>query len=460
MSKMLSTKEYIQRLETKNISYRPTEQYKGHMVKIKHICNICKYVWEIRPNDILRGRGCPVCNNGNMAIKGYTDIATTNPELVSLFKNIEDTYSLKINSRKKVKLICPECNQISVSSPILINRYGFKCKYCSDGLSYPNKFIRNMFSLYLFNQVIEYKFEYQCALDEYNEEINREKFFYDMYFVKDGKQYVVEMDGGIGHGNNTLDKSMKDSLLIDKEKDKLAIESGIHIIRIDCNYSDYKNRYEFIKRNILDSVLSNILDLSIVDFDEINKASLESNVIKVCNLFNEGVAPMDIDKHINITFSTVYDYLHIGNCIGLCKFNPVDNRKELMSKKVINITDNVVFDSVRDANEKYKVNICPVLKGKASYAGINEDGYKIKWIYYDDFLKLSDEEQLELFDKKELATIRNGQPKKVIKISSKEIFNSVKEAERKYKGKSIGYYCRNKLYKYDWMFYDDYLKIS
>lgn len=56
---------------------------------------------------------------------------------------------------------------------------------------------------------------------------------YDIYFEKDGKNYIIEMDGGLGHGNRTYtksDRSKEELLDIDKIKDILAREHDIEVI--------------------------------------------------------------------------------------------------------------------------------------------------------------------------------------------------------------------------------------
>jgi len=39
------------------------EEYKCSRTPIKHKHQICGNIWEVRPDDILKGRGCPVCAN-------------------------------------------------------------------------------------------------------------------------------------------------------------------------------------------------------------------------------------------------------------------------------------------------------------------------------------------------------------------------------------------------------------
>ena len=111
-----------------------------------------------------------------------------------------------------------------------------------------------------------------------------------IFISKDNKKYIVEMDGGLGHGNRTYTKSdkSKDELLdIDKIKDLLAKEHDIEVIRINCDYGS-NDRYSFILNEVLNSKLSSILNLSLIDFKKSNILSQQSLLLKTVELWNDG----------------------------------------------------------------------------------------------------------------------------------------------------------------------------
>jgi predicted RNA-binding Zn-ribbon protein involved in translation (DUF1610 family) len=89
------------------------------------------------------GECCGICSN-NRVLVGYNDIGTTNPYIASLFSNKEDAYNYVELSNQEIEFICPDCgsrsNQI-IAKVVKGNRV--LCPYCSDGISYPNKFIYN-----------------------------------------------------------------------------------------------------------------------------------------------------------------------------------------------------------------------------------------------------------------------------------------------------------------------------
>ena len=40
------------------------EKYINDATKLKHRCVLCEHIWESKPNNILNGSGCPICNRG------------------------------------------------------------------------------------------------------------------------------------------------------------------------------------------------------------------------------------------------------------------------------------------------------------------------------------------------------------------------------------------------------------
>jgi hypothetical protein len=57
-----STEEYIGLLVKENFNYTPLEEYIGTHTPILHRCEY-SHEWKARPHDILKGQGCPKCNN-------------------------------------------------------------------------------------------------------------------------------------------------------------------------------------------------------------------------------------------------------------------------------------------------------------------------------------------------------------------------------------------------------------
>lgn len=74
-----------------------------------------------------------------------------------------------------------------------------------------------------------------------------------------------------------------------------------------------------------------------------------------------------------------------------------------ISKKVVCITTGELFDMMTYASNKYGLksvtSITNVCNGKKKSAGKLSDGTPLKWMYYEDFLKLSQEEQNEILSR-------------------------------------------------------------
>jgi hypothetical protein len=279
-------------------------------------CQKDHYTGEIRESHLISGHGCPVCKNKKVLI-GVNDMWTSNPSLASLLKDSSDGYKYTECSSKSVDWICPRCNKeiknIKIST---VKKKGLSCEFCSDGISYPNKFMSNL-------------------LDEINVDYIREfspswaeKRSYD--FCIPSKNMIIEMDGAFHYTDNTLNGiSYEESHQIDEYKDKVAIQHGYNVIRINCCYDSLENRFNNIKNNIIES-LHHIFYLSNINFEMIDANSNNSLYIKSIELFNSGVDVDDISNSLHIHKETVRRYLSYASKYNLCKFNSDTRCKPIM----------------------------------------------------------------------------------------------------------------------------------
>ena len=110
------------------------------------------------------------------------------------------------------------------------------------------------------------------------------------------------------------------------------------------------------------------------------------------------------------------------------------------ARKVYCITFNKIFDSVKEANGYYGIKsscISMMLQGKINRVMIN--GVNTIWCYYEDYLKMTQEDIEELkykstdeYRSKILSEAHSKDMKKVICLTTNEVFNSIKEAIKKY----------------------------
>lgn len=239
---------------------------KGYLVE----CLKCGNVYEITEGNLLRGDGCNVCSNHQVQV-GINDLWTTRRDIAEMLKYPEDGHKYMQYSNVLVYFRCKKCkHDIGQSYIHNVSRFGLSCPFCGSGISYPNRLMTNLLE-YLgedFDTEVVYNW---CKFPSYNDSGKISTGRYD--FVIESKKIIIEMDGGFGHGNDPhpLSRYSKEELIYrDKMKDKLAIDNGYKIIRIDCNYK-MENRLEYCSKNIIDSALADIYQLSDVEWDYINQ---------------------------------------------------------------------------------------------------------------------------------------------------------------------------------------------
>lgn len=340
---------------------------------------------------IYRGSRC-YCENPsvNKLIVGFNDIATTRPDIAKCLHNKEYAFKYTMHHKEKLEWDCPECGNTFKEAPCNVAYNRLSCPYCSDGISYPNKFIFN--SLSQIEDDLDFlEREYRPEWCKFNFNDRERQGIYDTYFAINGKQYVVEMDGGIGHGNKAhtnSEYSQEELYQIDIIKDKLANKQGIQVIRIDCNYKT-DDKYTYILNNILNSELKDVVDLSKIDFDLSNKTSVNSLIVKAGKLWNEGLTAGEIRKYLKIGEGTVTSYLKTASNIGVCDYTVQKSQARSRYVKVYCITTNKIFESMTQAAKMYGTNrsgIKRCCEGIATYSGVFE-GKELHWKYYNDYLK-------------------------------------------------------------------------
>lgn len=446
------------------------DNYINNSTKMKFLHNLddgSHHTFYATANNILRGQGCGVCHGQQICI-GYNDIATTNSNIASLFANQDEAKLYTQWSGRKVNFKCPNCGHIIKKTISMVSRDGgISCPICGDGYSYPNKFIYNcLMQINTQLDYIEREYQPEWCVFEYNN--SKKSGRYDIYFSINNKFYICEMDGGLGHGNRTLGASKEESLFIDSEKDRLAKEHGITIIRIDCDYKT-GDRFEFIKNNIINSQLSDILDLSKIDFNKANIEAQSSLMIRACNLWNEGYNAGQIASKINVVQSTVTHYLTKGFKYNICKnYSKVESTYRSHGRMIICLNNKKIFRSIVDGAKFYGITesvISKCCRRKSIYGG-TYNNEKLVWMYLDEFENYSDDEIKQYLMNKD-----NNVGTKVVCLNTNVVFNTIKSAYEWCGSKSpagiIGC-CKGKYHTsgkhpinqepLKWMYYDDYIK--
>lgn len=275
-------------------------------------CKKCGAVYTLSRGILQLYRGCSVCDSKRIIV-GINDIATTDSWMIKYFKNKEDSHTYMRTSNVKVDLICPHCKKETKMLLSNLGRRGFVCQYCNDGISYPNKFIRNL--LYEMN-VENLQFEYSPDW------IKPRRF--DAYFELNGNKYIVEMDGGFHFKDSVFKRKRKtkeEIQQIDKEKQQKAEEHGIEVIRINCDDD------RIIENEITKSKLNELFNLNDFDFTECKIKSSTSELLSVCNDWNDGLSVLELSAKYKYSKNTILKWLRNGVVLGLCNYSKKESLK-------------------------------------------------------------------------------------------------------------------------------------
>lgn len=345
-NKAMTDKEFQKKIINLDVDYVTISKYKNMREKIKCKCKTCSYEWNVLPKNLLyRKSGCPVCS-GNKIAKGHNDLWTTNPEIAKLLANKEDGYKISYGNDKKFEFVCPDCGTHITQRPLDVYYNGISCPKCSDGISYPEKFMFNLLEQIMVN------FEYQKT-----------------YIWSCGKIYdfaignsIIETHG-MNHYNggfNTVKgRSLKEEQENDEFKCNLALKNGIlNYYQIDMRYSNL----EWCKEHIINSKFFNDfkLDDSMIDWELCNKSALSSRCVDSCKLWNEQYSISEIADRYKIAANTVREYLKNGYNSGLCNYNSEEEKEKNKfncSKSVICVETGKVFYSMSEAARVYDISV-------------------------------------------------------------------------------------------------------
>ena len=473
-------KEKLKRVCGDEFTLNDDNEYLGHNEKMyftHHLSNGTSHTVYSKPDRIYNHK-CPVCSGLQVCV-GFNDIWTTNPDLGNLLANPDDGFKYMQNSNKHTDFKCPVCGYICKDKSInQVNRdMDVRCPICKDGISYPNKFI--------FNSLLQIKDKLDFLDREYRPKWCKfelkEKIrtgVYDIYLGINNKEYIIEMDGGFHEKLHSKEKyyTLEDIKYIDSMKDKLAIEHNIEMIRIDCSY-DYHDRYKYILRNILNSKLSEILPLELIDFEEANIKSQKSLLVEACNLWNNGYAAHEIMLELNIGKWLVSSYLKQGQKYNLCNNYSAQNSTIRSSgTKVTCVNTGISYSTIAEPSKIYNIDDKGILnccRGNDFSAGKDlNTGEKLFWMYTDDYNKLNKREVIKyLIDKKVKEYTENISGKAVYCTTTNEVFNSIMDAVRAYGGNESGIRkcCRGEIKtsgtlrngtRLTWVFLKDYVEIN
>lgn len=335
------------------------------------------------------------------AVIGKTDLWTTSPDVASMLLDKDIGYQVTSGSHKKADFICPNCGTI-VHDKIIRKACtdGLRCPVCTDGISYPEKLM-------------------SCLLNEL-----------DVNYVRDsgtgwsGKKrydfYIKEMSMIIEtHGMQHYDDSRamfskrvkRDELDNDEYKKELAISNGIqHYIEIDCRWSSF----DYIYDSIMSSDMTDLFDLSRVDWERVEVEALRSEIIRVCDAYNGGITDIEqLASMFNLDRSTVRDYLERAKEAGLCDYHP-----KVKEKAVICVDTGKIYNAIKDVAQD-GFNASQVSACCNNYEHVHTSG-GYNWCFLDEY-------NPETYVMKRYA--EKGIPKKVKWIETGKIYDRLTDVK-------------------------------
>lgn len=261
--------------------------------------------------------------------------------------NKKDAYDVKKGSDVKYFLICPSCKREKEIAPVTYVHHGLGCS-CSDGNSYPNKFVVSLLSQLEIGFETEKVFEWSKGKR------------YDIYIAS--INLIIENHGIQHYKKSNRGRSLQEEQDNDSYKEKVARSNGMqYYIQLDCRKSDL----EWVKSSIMNSELPTILNFKECDIDwvECEKFSRNSVILEACSLYKKLGHTKSVAKELNISRRTATIYLIKGSKLGLCDYDPklamkdktIRNRgsNHPNSKKVI--CDGITFGNISECAEFYGI---------------------------------------------------------------------------------------------------------
>lgn len=317
---------------------------KGKGKMYKYECKKCGYIGENTESAITKNHiRCSVCcKNSKVKNKDINTLSATHEWLTKFLVNKEDSEKFTHGSRKKLLTKCPICGNIEKKTINKLVTRGYSCSKCGTSISYPNKFVAE-----LLNRCGIY-FEKEKSFSWSN------KRRYDFYIPS--LNYIIEVDGAQHfYGMGYLSSAQK-IIENDREKETLAKNNGISgYFHIDARISDPT----FILKSIKSFNELKFIDIDFDDLPEINNTILRRSHIyeEIINEWkNSNISTTEISNKLGISQPTVIKYLKIANKNNVITYSPKEENNKSNKKKIIDLENNVVYESISDCSRKLQVS--------------------------------------------------------------------------------------------------------
>lgn len=381
-------------------------------------CTKCGAVFDMESGNLLsRKDKCPCCS-GKRVFIGINDLNTVRPDLTIYLLNKKDGELYTRCANKYIDVKCPNCGYTRKILISQLTNHGFSCPLCSDGISYPNKFVRAFLNQLHIDCIYEYSPDwgngkrYDCYIPNYN--------------------MIIENHGMQHFDNKDTLFSLKNAEN-DLYKKNLAISNNIDkYIELDCRYSSC----DYIRNAIMKSVLPIIFQFVEHDIDWLycDKMATKSYIYETSKLFDMGYNAHVISEILGISVSTATNYITKANELNLLKTNRYRD-KNIVSKYI------TYKDQMFDDYQYYKI-----LNPDYDYIDIANiigcDAYKLRDIVIEADISNNDDIYSDIKNRKNnsLSNLNKRQPKKQVFVYDQNnqllgIYDSAYDAEVASEGK-------------------------
>lgn len=243
--------KFMKEVENINPNIEILEKYKDAVTKIKCRCLVDGYIWEVRPANILSGRGCPKCGG---------KINRTHEEFVNKVKSINPNVEILgkyKNVKTKVKCKCLIDGYIWEATPN--NLFSGKgCPKCRASIG--EKIVEE----YCKKNYLQYVSQYRIGECRYKKPL---PFDFALFNEKNlialieyqGKQHY-EIADFAGKGKEWAEKRFNEIKKRDQIKRDYCLSKGIPLIEIPYWIEDVENYLE----EQLDRAINKPIQLSLI----------------------------------------------------------------------------------------------------------------------------------------------------------------------------------------------------
>lgn len=290
-------------------SANPSDIIAGSHKKAWWICDK-GHEWVASIRTIAKDRlGCPYCSNKRV-LRGFNDLWTTHPEIAKHLKRSEEGYRLVRMSNKIVEWLCFLCGK-DVKERALCDVETVYCPRCSDGFSYPEKFVYNTLLSIGEEPVWEKSFSWSQG-KRYDFYLSARSAIIEIHGEQHYKKPFYQSDPSLS------EKELKIIQDNDQLKKDLALKNGIEkYIVIDARQTNFSYLSKSVKSELV-AINELIKEVDFVDVAQKSQISIKE---KTLEKWNEGRDAKEISSALGIDVSTVNKYLRDLESQGLCTYN-------------------------------------------------------------------------------------------------------------------------------------------